>query len=647
MEKGSKMKKLKLYLLVFSFLFVFSFLGSLCLADSDLSWTSIPENSLLNFSANALNVKFVANSSTSVDYYLNDTTYFRINKTGVLRNISQTPIGTYRIKVFANDSFNNTIITIYTITIQPLIIKEGAIRIPFLAGWNSFSFPFLPNNTAMHNVFSSINNKFSQVKTQEEDGSIKIWESGIDDAWNDLINIKFSNTYLLNMNQNASLTFYGYANPTSYFYENGSTLWSDVGICNMANDTIIRKREVFAKDLRSIAPDAIIMEQKIFFRDCCSPNWIEGSGICNGNISFTAHYQDTNSCFMQTNLSSDNNPPSPNVYSCSHICSNALGCDYTECSDGYDNDGDGFVDYPEDGGCYSYLDNSESIYFSENLKKGLVGYYNFDSGSNLVNNSNNILPNEGNPVYNYTDCLIGKCGQTWEDNNFKILSNPTMNYRANYTFNFWVRGIDNGRSGYPYFLGSPTNGNNQLGWDNPTNIYATASWTGVGGNIAGSSVTHKKWFMITLMGNTTGYYIFVNGTMLRWGWSTSSSQEDIYIGNIFNKIYDWHGQFDEMGYWKRGLSQSEITDLFNAGNGMTYLPTNTTILAIAQSPEKDIPSINYPPKAIILKKSNSNEAIAQKNQDNFSDQIIQLKQQKSKKEISIWQNLKDIFSALF
>ncbi|MFT4304251.1 MAG: hypothetical protein ACMXYG_06815, partial [Candidatus Woesearchaeota archaeon] len=45
---------------------------------------------------------------------------------------------------------------------------------------------------------------------------------------------------------------------------------------------------------------------------------------------------------------------------CNHICDDALGCDYTQCSDGIDNDGDGLIDYPEDPGCESYYDDDES-----------------------------------------------------------------------------------------------------------------------------------------------------------------------------------------------------------------------------------------------------------------------------------------------
>jgi hypothetical protein len=49
-----------------------------------------------------------------------------------------------------------------------------------------------------------------------------------------------------------------------------------------------------------------------------------------------------------------------NQSDCNYICSNSYGCDYTECSDSVDNDGDNYIDYPIDLGCSSYYDDDES-----------------------------------------------------------------------------------------------------------------------------------------------------------------------------------------------------------------------------------------------------------------------------------------------
>ena len=41
----------------------------------------------------------------------------------------------------------------------------------------------------------------------------------------------------------------------------------------------------------------------------------------------------------------------------------------------------------------------------------------------------------------------------------------------------------------------------------------------------------------------------------------------------------WDGRIDEVGFWKKVLSAQEKTDLYNSGNGNTYNPSGTCVLA--------------------------------------------------------------------
>ena len=67
-----------------------------------------------------------------------------------------------------------------------------------------------------------------------------------------------------------------------------------------------------------------------------------------------------------------------NQQQCNHICDNSLGCDYTECSDGIDNDQDFYVDFPADSGCDNFFDDSEfldtipEIFVSSNVTQGVI-----------------------------------------------------------------------------------------------------------------------------------------------------------------------------------------------------------------------------------------------------------------------------------
>jgi len=85
---------------------------------------------------------------------------------------------------------------------------------------------------------------------------------------------------------------------------------------------------------------------------------IESSGVCEGD-----DYEVTTKtpvCLNAgTEQSSCSTETSEESFMCNFICSDTLGCDYTQCSDSLDNDDDTFVDYPNDLGCEDYLDDLE------------------------------------------------------------------------------------------------------------------------------------------------------------------------------------------------------------------------------------------------------------------------------------------------
>lgn len=226
-----------------------------------------------------------------------------------------------------------------------------------------------------------------------------------------------------------------------------------------------------------------------------------------------------------------------------------------------------------------FLTLSSTLTTATFLYDGLKVYYNFDSPRDLVKGAYNLSANEGTMTFNSTDCLIGKCGQTWQDNNFKIPSNPITTYTGDYSMNFWVRGIDTGPTINPYFLGTTHLSTYQFGWDNwlggnPTTfIYRQDGWTGEWGNLPGGMVGYKNWFMMTITRNssTEEVKIYRDGVLRHSGTrGTTPPGEDILLGNVGNNIFDWHGQFDEFGYWNRTLNSSEIEKLYNNGNGTSF-----------------------------------------------------------------------------
>lgn len=108
------------------------------------------------------------------------------------------------------------------------------------------------------------------------------------------------------------------------------------------------------------------------------------------------------------------------------------------------------------------------------------------------------------------------------------------------------------------------------------NFYVT------GGNTyyyVGSSSTADKWFFVTLVRNSTSISGFINGTLVQSAENTASidSTGNLQLcsatGIAINANFS--GMFDEIYIWNRSLSDSEISDLYNNGDGITYTNLGT------------------------------------------------------------------------
>ena len=108
----------------------------------------------------------------------------------------------------------------------------------------------------------------------------------------------------------------------------------------------------------------------------------EGDGRCGGQIvteecsvlDFLTTTQDPICRNSGTVLSYCDFDITLDVDECNYICSNSLGCDYTECSDSEDNDLDNFIDFPDDIGCVDYYDDDESNVCTQDSQCGEDGW---------------------------------------------------------------------------------------------------------------------------------------------------------------------------------------------------------------------------------------------------------------------------------
>lgn len=98
-------------------------------------------------------------------------------------------------------------------------------------------------------------------------------------------------------------------------------------------------------------------------------------------------------------------------------------------------------------------------------------------------------------------------------------------------------------------------------------------------NITSSgTVTDGNWhFIVATFDNTMGSVIYVDGSNAASDAVTTNQNNATGIGPSIGAIWNsvaWadfmNGAIDEVGVWTRGLSSSEVTQLYNGGAGLQY-----------------------------------------------------------------------------
>lgn len=155
---------------------------------------------------------------------------------------------------------------------------------------------------------------------------------------------------------------------------------------------------------------------------------------------------------------------------------------------------------------------------------------------------------------------------------FKLDSLPSTEGASGYLFQWRNSGGSEPIVGY-----ISTNGPNRIEsairGSGATTAYTTH-------NITTAPLSVDTWYHVVFVGLGTGYCkIYVNGTD-----RTSSSSQfsgTPYTTNGYLQIGAGYasainGRVDEFGVWNRALSSTEISTLYNSGNGLTYPFTTTS-----------------------------------------------------------------------
>lgn len=88
-----------------------------------------------------------------------------------------------------------------------------------------------------------------------------------------------------------------------------------------------------------------------------------------------------------------------------------------------------------------------------------------------------------------------------------------------------------------------------------------------------NSYSLNNWHHIVVTSNTTtGKKIYINGTNDGTSSHTNlgSGTDDLIIGDYTAGGFKFKGYIDELAFWEKTLSQSDVTTLYNSGNGLFY-----------------------------------------------------------------------------
>lgn len=226
-----------------------------------------------------------------------------------------------------------------------------------------------------------------------------------------------------------------------------------------------------------------------------------------------------------------------------------------------------------------------------NLNNGLVSYYKLDETESVVIDihGSNDGTNEG-----ATPNVAGKINTAYDFNSGYItLGTNTFDSLTggSYSFSIWVYADSLPGSEVTYECLLDFEGRiMQMRAENAmwrAQVYSPA----MGTKFAETSDNYNtgEWIHLVMVYDSVGdtLKLYVNSILkdTETGVTTpdNSQNRDNVIGTIFNHVgHDFDGRVDEVGIWDRVLSESEIGELYNSGDGFAYSLNDPRIVTLEQ-----------------------------------------------------------------
>jgi hypothetical protein len=224
---------------------------------------------------------------------------------------------------------------------------------------------------------------------------------------------------------------------------------------------------------------------------------------------------------------------------------------------------------------------------SYNLNTSLFAVYNADNNANDSFGSRNGTPQGG---LTYSTGKVGTAFQFNGTNSYVSLPNNSLNFTGDFSYSFWVKMSNVVGSSVDSFIENLSLGSTYANGYNF--LRETSSWRfdiRSGGGLViyrytSGGFTNGQWYHVVLSRtNNNSPKLYINNTLAPWGSITPlgtvptpvTTLNPVYQSNqscsIGGAIIGFlNGSIDGLSMWNKELTASEVSELYNSGNGKQY-----------------------------------------------------------------------------
>ena len=213
------------------------------------------------------------------------------------------------------------------------------------------------------------------------------------------------------------------------------------------------------------------------------------------------------------------------------------------------------------------------------LEAGLVAYYKLDESSgdasDATGGGNTLTNNTGATTYVSSKINNGALFNNTSTKYLWINNSLTFTSTGTRTWSCWVNVSSFAADGYILDnLMSDTSKRFILYSGSDSKIHMFAN----GNEVTTGVLSTGTWYFVTCTQNGSTFELFLNGTSQ--GTTTlgglSYTTSKFWVGQSYATGGNGRSTIDEIGLWRRKLTSSEITQLYNSGSGLQYPFTVTT-----------------------------------------------------------------------